>query len=51
MQFNAVVATNLATVRIWRAEGFAVVGRLPGAFRHPREGEVDLLVMYRRLDS
>jgi hypothetical protein len=29
--------------------GFAIVGRLPEAFRHPRLGYVDALAMYRRL--
>lgn len=50
MQFNAVVATNTRAVGLWRALGFEVVGRIPEGFRHPTEGYVDLLVMYRRLD-
>lgn len=49
MQFNFVVETNARAVATWKAYGFEVVGRLPGAFRHPAEGEVDALVMYRRL--
>ena len=49
MQFNAVVATNEAAVRLWESLGFETVGTLPGAFRHARLGPVDLLVMYRRL--
>ncbi len=49
MQFNAVVATNTRAVRLWESLGFAVVGRVPEAFRHPTEGYVDLLVMHRRL--
>lgn len=49
MQFNFVVETNTRAVALWQAHGFAVVGRLPGAFRHPAKGEVDALVMYRRL--
>ncbi|SCG44463.1 GNAT family N-acetyltransferase [Micromonospora coxensis] len=49
MQFNAVVATNTRAVALWRALGFAVVGRIPEGFRHPSEGYVDLLVMHRRL--
>ena len=31
MQFNYVVATNTAAVKVWESCGFAVVGRLPGA--------------------
>ncbi|PZF92261.1 GNAT family N-acetyltransferase [Micromonospora deserti] len=49
MQFNAVVATNVRAVALWRSLGFAVVGRVPEAFRHPSQGLVDLLVMHRRL--
>jgi hypothetical protein len=29
--------------------GFEIVGRLPGAFKHPKLGLVDALVMYRHL--
>ena len=49
MQFNFVVSTNRRAVETWERAGFAVVGRLPGAFRHPREGAVDALVMWRPL--
>ncbi|MBS0658763.1 MAG: GNAT family N-acetyltransferase [Verrucomicrobia bacterium] len=49
MQFNFVVATNTAAVRLWERLGFRVVGTLPGAFRHARLGFVDALVMWREL--
>jgi ribosomal protein S18 acetylase RimI-like enzyme len=49
VQFNFVVASNAAAVRTWEACGFAVVGRLPGAFRHRDLGPVDSLVMFRAL--
>ncbi|MDR7378956.1 ribosomal protein S18 acetylase RimI-like enzyme [Rhodoferax ferrireducens] len=49
MQFNLVVATNQRAVRLWQHLGFAVVGRLPRAFRHQRLGLVDALVMYKEL--
>ena len=49
MQFNFVVATNERAVRLWESLGFAVVGRVPEAFAHPRLGLVDALVMYRGL--
>jgi ribosomal protein S18 acetylase RimI-like enzyme len=51
MQFNFVVSTNERAVRLWQACGFQIVGRLPGAFDHPRHGYVDALVMYRSLDG
>jgi ribosomal protein S18 acetylase RimI-like enzyme len=49
MQFNFVVSTNERAVRLWERLGFSVVGRLPAAFRHPRIGFVDALVMYKSL--
>ncbi len=49
MQFNFVVSTNTGAVRLWQAIGFEIVGRLPGAFRHPSLGAVDALVMFRQL--
>ena len=51
MQFNFVVSTNARAVQLWERNGFAVVGRLPGAFQHPKEGFVDALVMYKQLDA
>ncbi|WP_323768250.1 GNAT family N-acetyltransferase [Antarctobacter sp.] len=49
MQYNFVVATNTRAVETWKRAGFDVVGRLPGAFKHPKQGFVDALVMYRAL--
>lgn len=48
-QFNFVVSSNMRAVRLWQALGFAIVGQLPGAFRHPALGPVDALVMFRSL--
>jgi L-amino acid N-acyltransferase YncA len=49
MQFNFVVSTNAAAVKLWKSMGFQEAGRLPEAFRHPTLGLVDTLVMYRLL--
>ncbi|HWW98099.1 MAG TPA: GNAT family N-acetyltransferase [Edaphobacter sp.] len=49
MQFNFVVSSNLPAIHLWQKFGFATVGRLPGAFLHPKLGYVDALVMYRTL--
>ncbi|MFW2830860.1 N-acetyltransferase family protein [Sphingomonas sp. ID0503] len=49
IQFNFVVSTNERAVALWQSCGFEIVGRLPGAFRHPVLGDVDALVMYRRV--
>jgi L-amino acid N-acyltransferase YncA len=49
MQFNFVVSTNHAAVKLWESLGFSVVGTVPKAFRHKKLGLVDALVMHRRL--
>ena len=49
MQFNLVISTNERAVRLWQSCGLEIVGRLPGAFNHPRHGFVDALIMYRML--
>ena len=49
MQFNYVISTNTPAIRLWQELGFEIVGTLPGAFRHPEKGFVDVYVMYRAL--
>lgn len=49
MQFNAVVSTNTGAIRVWQRCGFAIVGTVPGAFRHPAHGDVAIHVMHRTL--
>ena len=51
MQFNFVVATNTRALHIWQSAGYEAVGRLPRAFRHPREGLVDAVLLYKSLES
>jgi RimJ/RimL family protein N-acetyltransferase len=51
MQFNLVASTNEGAARLWNKLGFATVGRLPRAFRHPSRGYVDALVMYQWLET
>ena len=49
MQFNAVVESNHAAVRLWQELGFQIIGTVPEAFTHPTLGRVGLHIMYRRL--
>lgn len=46
IQFNAVVETNTAAVRLWQSLGFVIVGTVPGAFRSASHGYVGLHVMH-----
>jgi ribosomal protein S18 acetylase RimI-like enzyme len=46
MQFNQVVATNLAALSLYRSLGFKSVGKIPEAFAHPEHGYVSSYVMY-----
>lgn len=49
MQFNAVVESNHAAVRLWQALGFRIIGTVPEAFEHPALGRVGLHIMHRHL--
>ncbi len=49
MQFNYVISTNTAAIRLWQNFGFEIVGTLAGAFYHPEKGYVDVYMMYRSL--
>ncbi|PYJ48401.1 MAG: GNAT family N-acetyltransferase, partial [Verrucomicrobia bacterium] len=49
MQFNFVISSNTSAIHLWQKLGFNIVGTLPGAFRHPEKGYVDVYVMFRSL--
>jgi L-amino acid N-acyltransferase YncA len=49
IQFNAVVETNTAAVRLWQSLGFQIMATIPEAYEHARHGRVGLHIMYRRL--
>jgi L-amino acid N-acyltransferase YncA len=51
MQFNFVVSTNTSAIHLWKHLGFKIVGTLPGAFRHPGKGYIDVYVMFRSLEE
>ena len=46
IQFNAVVETNVAAVRLWQDLGFEIIGTVPGAFDSASQGRVGLHVMF-----
>lgn len=49
IQFNAVVETNTAAVRLWESLGFRIVGTVPEAFDSRSHGLVGLHVMHLAL--
>ena len=49
MQYNLVVSTNKRAIRLWRKHGFEIVGTVPGAYDHARDGFVDAHVMFKAL--
>ncbi len=49
MQFNFVLASNARAVETWKRAGFAEVGRVPDAFKHPKLGHVDALILHKSL--
>lgn len=49
MQFNFVLSNNARAIDIWQRAGFDIVGRLPEAFDHPKDGYIDALVMFKTL--
>jgi L-amino acid N-acyltransferase YncA len=49
MQFNAVVESNHAAVRLWQELEFQIIGTVPEAFAHPTLGRVGLHIMHRCL--
>ena len=49
MQFNFVVKSNTAAVRLWESIGMKVIGEIPDAFDHRELGMTNALIMYRKL--
>ena len=49
IQFNAVAESNGPAIALYTSLGFETLAIIPEAFRHPEQGYVGLLVMFRRL--
>ncbi len=47
MQFNIVISTNRAAVKLWQSLGFTIIGTSPKAFQHQTLGLVDTFIMHR----
>lgn len=51
IQFNIVVSTNEAAVKLWQKFGFEIIGKTPKGFRHKTLGFVDTYVMFKDLQT
>ncbi|HNK86213.1 MAG TPA: N-acetyltransferase, partial [Flavobacteriales bacterium] len=51
IQFNIVVCTNEAAVRLWQKFGFTIIGTTPKGFRHKDLGLVDTYIMFKDLTA
>ena len=49
MQFNFVVKSNTGAVRLWQSVGMEIIGEIPDAFDHVRDGMTNAYIMYRKL--
>ena len=49
IQFNIVVSTNVAAVKLWEKFEFKIIGTIPEGFKHSELGFVDAYIMHRFL--
>jgi len=49
MQFNFVIKSNVRAVQLWQKLGFNIIGEIPEAFNHRRDGWTNAYIMYRKL--
>ncbi len=49
MQFNFVVKSNTVAVNLWKSVGFEIIGEIPDAIRHSKNGLTNAYIMYRKL--
>lgn len=49
IQFNFVVSSNKAAVKLWEKFGFKIIGTTPKGFRHAKLGLIDTYIMFKEL--
>jgi len=49
MQFNFVVKSNKYAVKLWQDVGFEIIGEIPDAMIHSKNGPTNAYIMYRKL--
>ena len=50
MQFNMVIESNKAAIRIWQSLGFEIIGTIPDALHYKKEKYVNAHIMYKNLE-
>ncbi len=48
IQFNFVVKSNTVAVNLWKSVGFEIIGEIPDAINHSKNGLTNAYIMYRR---
>lgn len=49
IQFNFVIKSNTVAVNLWKSVGFEIIGEIPDAFAHSKNGLTNAYIMYRKL--
>jgi len=49
MQFNIVIKSNTRAVHLWQNLGFKIIGEIPDAFNHKKNGMTNAYIMHRKL--
>ncbi len=49
MQFNSVVSTNDVAIKLWEKLGYKIIGTIPNAYKHKKQGFVDSFIMHKQL--
>ena len=49
MQINFDVQSNAVALRLWQSVGFEIIGEIPEAFDHSKNGLTNAYIMYRKL--
>lgn len=49
IQFNFVVKSNTVAVNLWKSVGFEIIGEIPEAFDHAKNGMTNAYIMYCKL--
>lgn len=49
IQFNFVVKSNTVALNLWKSVGFEIIGEIPDAMYHSKNGLTNAYIMYRKL--